>query len=132
MPTQVWKYSNGLEFYFNCHSSPDLSPIENSWQPAKQRLHKYLHWDDHTTRELIYDGWTHVSQLIIINEKVANMPGRGFHWRRKDDRLLIVVVAIVVIVVNQLESWSICGCCEIRVKIIMCRIFLVPRDREVS
>lgn len=61
----------------------------------KQRLHKYSHGDDHTTRELIYEGWTHVSQ------------------RREDDRCLIVVVAIVVIAVNQLDSWSIYGRCEI-------------------
>ena len=45
---RTWKESNGLEFYFNCHSSPDLAPIENCWQPVKQHLHKYPHWDDNT------------------------------------------------------------------------------------
>ena len=32
-------------------------------------------WDDHTTRELIYEGWTHVSQHFI-NKRVASMPER--------------------------------------------------------
>ena len=27
----TWKESNGLEFYFNCHSLPDLAPIVNCW-----------------------------------------------------------------------------------------------------
>ena len=68
----TWKEANGLEFYFNCHSLPDLVPIENYWQPVKQHLHKYLHWDDNTTKELIFERWTYVSQHFI-NEKVASM-----------------------------------------------------------
>ena len=47
-----WKEVNGLEHFFNYASSPDLSPIENCWQP-KQHLKKFPHWDDHTTKELI-------------------------------------------------------------------------------
>ena len=50
---RTWKEANGLEFYFNCHSSPDLAPIENCWQPVKQHLHKYPHWDDNTTKEFL-------------------------------------------------------------------------------
>ena len=53
---RTWKQENNLEYYFNCHSSPDLSPIENCWQPVKQHLHKYPHWDDNTTKELISEG----------------------------------------------------------------------------
>lgn len=28
---RTWKQEHGLEFYFNCHNSPDLAPIENYW-----------------------------------------------------------------------------------------------------
>lgn len=42
---RTWKESNGLEIYFNCHSLPELSPIENCWQPVKQHLHKYPNWE---------------------------------------------------------------------------------------
>lgn len=37
---RTWKErkENGLESYFNCHSSPDLAPIENCWQPVKRKL----------------------------------------------------------------------------------------------
>ena len=72
---KTWKETHGLEYYFNCPASPDLSPIENCWQPPKQHIRKYPHWDDSTTKELIYEGWSHVSQHFI-NEKVASMPDR--------------------------------------------------------
>ena len=51
-----WKEENNLEHFFNCASSLDLSPIKDCWQPPKQHLKKYLHWDDHTTKELIVEG----------------------------------------------------------------------------
>lgn len=54
---RTWKQDHGLKSYFNCPSSPDLAPIENCWQPAKAHLRKLPHWDDNTTRELIYEGW---------------------------------------------------------------------------
>ncbi len=68
-----WKHKHGLNYYFNCPSSPDLSPIENIWQPPPIR--KYPHWDDVTTKQLIYEGWSHVSQRLI-NETVITMPER--------------------------------------------------------
>ena len=70
-----WKKEYKLEYYFNCPSSPDLSPIENTWLVSKQELKKYSHWDDRTTRGLIYEGWSKVS-TEFINEKVASMPDR--------------------------------------------------------
>ena len=70
-----WKKDNNLEYFFNCASSPDLSPIENCWQPPKQHLKKYPHWDDHTTKKLIVEGWNLVSQHFI-NEKCRSMPQR--------------------------------------------------------
>ena len=30
-----WKEKEGLKYYFNCPSSPDLASIENCWQPPK-------------------------------------------------------------------------------------------------
>lgn len=72
---RTWKQENNLEYYFNWHPSPDLSPIENCWQSVKQNRHKDPHWDDNTTKELIYEGWTHVSR-DFINDKVALMPER--------------------------------------------------------
>jgi hypothetical protein len=70
-----WKQQCGLESYFNCASSPDLAPIENCWQPPKQHLRKYPHWDDTTTKELIYEGWANVTQEFI-NKRVLSMPDR--------------------------------------------------------
>ena len=58
---RTWKETNVLKFYFNCHSSLNLATIENYWQSVKQYFHKYLHWDDNTIKELIFEGWTHVS-----------------------------------------------------------------------
>lgn len=45
------------------------------WQISKQELRKYPHWDDYTTRGLILEGWSHVSQEYI-NERVSTMPER--------------------------------------------------------
>ena len=72
---RTWKEKNELNHYFNCASSPDLSPIENCWQPVKQHLRKYSHWDDATTKKLFYEGWSHVSQRFV-NEQVVTMPKR--------------------------------------------------------
>jgi hypothetical protein len=70
-----WKEKNNLEFFFNCAQSPDLSPIENCWQPPKQHLRKYPHWDDETTKGLILQGWANVSQKFI-SDKIRSMPAR--------------------------------------------------------
>ena len=72
---RTWKQQNRLQYYFNCHSSPDLSPIENCWQAPKQYIKKYPHWDDATTKILIYEGWNSVSQKGI-NEHIHSMPQR--------------------------------------------------------
>ena len=71
-----WKEEeNNLEYFFNCASSPDLSLIENCWQPPKQHLKKFPHLDDRTTKKLIVEGWDLVSQRFI-NEKYHSMPKR--------------------------------------------------------
>ncbi|KAF2625025.1 hypothetical protein BU25DRAFT_423761 [Macroventuria anomochaeta] len=33
---KTWKEQHHLQYFFNCHSSPDLAPIENCWQPSKK------------------------------------------------------------------------------------------------
>jgi hypothetical protein len=38
-----WKEENKLEYYFNCAQSPDLSPIENCWQPVKSHTRTFAH-----------------------------------------------------------------------------------------
>jgi len=70
-----WKVEHGLEHYFNCASSLDLAPVENCWQPPKQRLKKVPHWDEATSKELILEGWGSVTQRHI-NKKVSTMPDR--------------------------------------------------------
>ena len=54
---RLWKAENKLDSYFNCLSSPDLSPIEKYWQAFKQYFRRIPHWDDNTTtKELIVEG----------------------------------------------------------------------------
>ena len=72
---KTWKKTHGLEYYFNCLAFPDFFFIENCWQPPKQHIKRYPHWDDSITKKLIYERWSHVSQHFI-NEKIASMPDR--------------------------------------------------------
>ncbi len=72
---RTWKKDHKLKSYFNCASSPDLAPIENCWQPPKQHLKKYPHWDDTMTRGLILEGWDSGSQKFI-DRQVLSMPER--------------------------------------------------------
>ncbi|KAF2183648.1 hypothetical protein K469DRAFT_710450 [Zopfia rhizophila CBS 207.26] len=72
---RTWKKENGLQYYFNCYSSPDLSVIENCWQPPKQYVKKFPHWDEQDTRELAIEGWEKVNQKFI-NASVNSMPQR--------------------------------------------------------
>ena len=74
-PVKKWKEDHRLEHYFNCSSSPDLAPIENSWQPTKQHIKKYSHWDEASLKAFICEGWATFSQEFI-NERVRSMPQR--------------------------------------------------------
>ena len=60
-----WKAHHGLKHYFNCPHSPDLAPIENSWQLPKQILRKVPHWDDSITKSLAKEGWNKISYDFI-------------------------------------------------------------------
>jgi hypothetical protein len=33
--------AHGFRYYFNCATSPDLSSIENAWQPMKQHIRRF-------------------------------------------------------------------------------------------
>jgi hypothetical protein len=72
---RTWKQMNNLNHYFNCHSSLDLSLIENCWQPPKQYVRKFPHWNEVDTRELALEGWDKVSQ-DFINTRIETMPQR--------------------------------------------------------
>jgi hypothetical protein len=81
-----WKKKHGLKHYFNCSHSPDLSPVENCWQPPKQFLKRFPHWDEFETRDLAIEGWEQVSQRFI-NERVDSMPQRLQDCYDMDGRL---------------------------------------------
>ncbi|KAI9662749.1 MAG: hypothetical protein M1829_006144 [Trizodia sp. TS-e1964] len=66
-----WKEERGLEFFFNCPQSLDLSPIENCWQVPKQYVKKFPVWDDQGTRELVVEGVDQYSQAHITHQHVT-------------------------------------------------------------
>jgi transposase len=71
-----WKEKHGLNFYFNPPKSPDLSIIENCWQPIKQYVDSQPYWDEDKVKEAIIKGWrTKVSQNFI-NRLVERYPQR--------------------------------------------------------
>ena len=71
-----WKANHRLQFYFNAPKSPDLSIIENCWQPVKQFIDSVPHWDEEAVKKAIIEGWrTKVSQ-DFINERVRHFPDR--------------------------------------------------------
>ena len=72
---QQWKIDHGLVGYFNCASSPDLSPIEKCWAPPKAHLRTVPHWSDWVTRDLILEGWEGVTRGYI-SQWILSMPYR--------------------------------------------------------
>nr|POF18079.1 putative gamma-glutamyl phosphate reductase [Quercus suber] len=74
-PVYEWKQQHGLKYYFNCRSSPDLSPIEDCWQPLGLSLTKISPLDDETARSLCLEGWADIPQAFI-NYNVSTMPTR--------------------------------------------------------
>lgn len=77
-PVRAWKEKHDLKHYFNCPSSPDLSPIENCWLVPKEYVRKYTHWDNETLKELAEEGWKELSQETI-NRWIDSMPERLQH-----------------------------------------------------
>ena len=60
-PVANWFKQRGVRTFFNCHTSPDLAPIENCWQAPKQYASKYPYWDERSLKELLQEGWEAVS-----------------------------------------------------------------------
>ena len=52
----AWKQKHGVQGYINAPKSPELSIIENCWQPVKQYLNTIPHWNTETTYNTIRDG----------------------------------------------------------------------------
>lgn len=74
-PVRSWKEKEGLNYYFNCPGSPDLSPIENAWKVPKAYIYHYPHWDTDTLKDLIQEGWKEL-KLSTINNWIDSMPQR--------------------------------------------------------
>ena len=41
-----WKELHEIQYYLNSPKSPDLSPVENIWQPLKFHYNSEPHWDE--------------------------------------------------------------------------------------
>jgi hypothetical protein len=74
-PVRTWKAEHNIKYYFNCATSPDLSPIENAWQAPKAALRQGAQWDDETVWEVAVEGWNALSQ-DTINAWCDEMPTR--------------------------------------------------------
>jgi hypothetical protein len=83
-----WKKKHGLDHYFNCPGSPDLAPIEDAWQPTKQYVRHYGHWEPDETRTLAQEGWDGITETWI-NRRIESMPSRLRHVAESDDGQLI-------------------------------------------
>jgi hypothetical protein len=86
-----WKLQNKLEFYINCAQSPDLSPIENVWQPPKAHTRAHAHWDDETLKEPIQEGWDGIIQEWI-NRRIDSMPVRLKQVIEREGKLCTIEV----------------------------------------
>ena len=73
---QDWKRSHGLQHYFNCSGSPDLTLIENAWQPLKQALKRVPHWTKEEIEEIATEAWYDQLKQRSINKWVLSMPQR--------------------------------------------------------
>ena len=70
-----WKARHGLESYFNAAQSPDLSIIENCWQPTKAYIDREDHLEDQVLKERIQWSWSRLDQGFI-NKQVLTMHDR--------------------------------------------------------
>lgn len=70
-----WKDKKQIDHYFNSHDSPDLAPIENTFQGPKGHMRKHPHWDEQSLMDILQEGWDNISQKWI-NELVESMPKR--------------------------------------------------------
>ncbi|KAF1809503.1 hypothetical protein P152DRAFT_461448 [Eremomyces bilateralis CBS 781.70] len=71
-----WKKDVGLQSYFNCAGSPDLAIIEDCFQPLKQYIRKFRHWEPDETRQLAQETWYETLDQEWINKRILTMPDR--------------------------------------------------------
>lgn len=73
---QQWKEQHGLQHYFNMSGSPDLSPIENAWQPLKQATKKTPHWTKLELESITAEAWYDGLDQATLNKWCLSMPQR--------------------------------------------------------
>ena len=71
-----WKKEHGIQTYRNAPKSPDLSSIENVWQPLKFHYNSAPHWDENQAKQRILDVFEHEIKQELINKLVLSMPRR--------------------------------------------------------
>jgi hypothetical protein len=71
-----WKLDHGIEYYLNAPKSPDLSPIENVWQPLKFHYNSEPHWDEKRAKQRILDAFKNKISQAWINKLILSMPQR--------------------------------------------------------
>ncbi|KAF1809579.1 hypothetical protein P152DRAFT_461262 [Eremomyces bilateralis CBS 781.70] len=71
-----WKTEVGLHCFFNCAGSPELSIIEDCWQPIKRYVRKYRHWEPEETVQLAKEAWYERLNQEWINKRVLSIPDR--------------------------------------------------------
>ena len=71
-----WKKEHEIQNYLNAPKSPDLSPIENVWQPLKFHYNSEPHWDEQQAKQRILDAFEHKINQAWINKLVLSMPKR--------------------------------------------------------
>lgn len=87
-----WKDEHGLKEgvnqYFNPTKSPDLSVIENSFQPLKQKLSIIGHWDPESLRRRAEEIWDHEVSQEYTNKQVKSMEDRMHEVLDGDGRMI--------------------------------------------
>jgi hypothetical protein len=64
-----------LQWYLNAPSSPDMSPIENTFRSERQGMKEFDFFDDDMLHTAIMEQWARISQATI-NRYVLEMPDR--------------------------------------------------------
>ncbi|KAF1815725.1 hypothetical protein P152DRAFT_455449 [Eremomyces bilateralis CBS 781.70] len=83
-----WKTEVGLYCFFNCAGSPELSIIEDCWQPIKRYVRKYRHWEPEETVQLVKEAWYERLNQEWINKRVLSIPDRLCKVIESDGQLI--------------------------------------------
>ena len=82
-----WKKEKHLNYYINASKSPDLSVVENAFQPLKQELSNTERWDEEKLFQRANEAWKYVS-YEYINNQVASMEERMQEVLDSDGRMI--------------------------------------------